>query len=269
MLLVQQNFDIIKVVNCKENQKPQIRKEHVNMAKLESLGATVGEQIIIKGKVAFSEIAKRVEGEKLARKIERQEKLGMNFPQRKPHYSLSLVDVQVDPAYVGSPLAKYYGEKVYKNKDGKFALTLETTSKFPPRIYHGQEDGTAVVLEELPAELAVGQEVSVLIKTYASKQYANMGSSFDAILLPAGEVQYYSNNASSEIEAFGLKPADNVGPVDAPETTAVDVNDNPFGSSEQAPAETAETKADPVEDVPADAKPEAPAGGVVTDNPFA
>lgn len=266
-MLVQQIFDIINVVKHKQKPKTQIREEHVNMAKLESLGATVGEQIIIKGKVAFSEIAQRVEGEKLARKIERQEKLGMNFPQRKPHYSLSLVDVQVDPAYAGTPLAKYYGEKVYQNKDGEYALTLETTSKFPPRIYHGQEDGTAVVLEELPAELAVGQEVSVLIKTYASKQYSNMGSSFDAILLPAGEVKYYSNNASSEIEAFGLKPAENAAPVDSPESTPVDENDNPFGGNEKS--ETAETKAEPVDNVPADAKPEAPAGGVVTDNPFA
>lgn len=239
------------------------------MAKLESLGATVGEQIIIKGKVAFSEIAQRVEGEKLARKIERQEKLGMKFPQRKPHYSLSLVDVKVDPAYTGTPLAKYYGEKVYQNKDGEYALTLETTSKFPPRIYHGQEDGTAVVLEELPAELAVGQEVSVLIKTYASKQYANMGSSFDAILLPAGEIKYYSNNASSEIEAFGLKPADNVKSVDTADSTPVESGGNPFGGNDAPATETAESKADPVEDVPADAKPEAPTGGVVSDNPFA
>ena len=242
------------------------------MAKLESLGATVGEQIIIKGKVSFSEIAQRVEGEKLERKIERQEKIGMKFPQRKPHYSLSLVDVEIDQAYAGTPLAKYYGEKVYQNKDGKFALTLETTSKFPPRIYHEQADGTAVVLEELPAELAVGQELSVLIKTYASKQFANMGSSFDAILLPAGEVKYYSNNAASEIEAFGLKAADNVGTTTTPETTAVDVANNPFGGAE-APAETpvAETveTPSPVEDVPADAKPDSPAGGVVTDNPFA
>ena len=237
------------------------------MAKLESLGATVGEQIIIKGKVSFSEIAQRVEGKKLERKIERQEKIGMKFPQRKPHYSLSLVDVEIDQAYAGTPLATYYGEKVYQNKDGQFALTLETTSKFPPRIYHEQADATAVVLEELPAELAVGQEVSVLIKTYASKQFANMGSSFDAILLPAGEVKYYSNNAASEIEAFGLKPAEGAGATDEPSTTPVNNADNPFGGNE-TPAETA-VEAPAATDVPEDAKPEAPAGGVVTDNPFA
>lgn len=237
------------------------------MAKLESLGATVGEQIIIKGKVSFSEIAQRVEGKRLESKIERQEKIGIKFPQRKPHYGLALVDVEIDQAYAGTPLAKYYGEKVYQNKEGKYALTLDTTSKFPPRIYHEQADGTAVVLEELPAELAVGQEVSVLIKTYASKQFANMGSSFDAILLPAGEVKYYSNNAASEIEAFGLKPAEGVGATDEPVTAPVNNADNPFGGSE-TPVETT-VEAPAATDVPADAKPEAPAGGVVTDNPFA
>lgn len=241
------------------------------MAKLEDLGAKVGDQIIIEGTVAFSEIATRVEGERLARKIERQEKQGFKYPETRPHYALSIVDVAIDPQSQGTPLAQYYGEQVYTNKDGKLALSLVTTSNFPPRIYHEQEDGTAVQIEELPAELAVGQKVKVLIQTFASKKFSNMGSSFNALLLPAGEVSYYTNNAASEIEAFGLKPAEA-----QPQATVkpdTDPADNPFGAS--APEQTEEPKqeeaaaSNPFANVPADAQPDEPAGGGIVDNPFA
>ena len=254
-----------------DKKQPIYGKEHANMAKLEDLGAKVGDQIIIEGTVAFSEVATRVEGDRLARKIERQEKQGFKYPETRPHYALSLVDVAIDPQSQGTPLAIYYGdERAYTNKDGKLAMTLETTSNFPPRIYHEQEDGTAVQIEELPAELAVGQKVKVLIQTFASKKFANMGSSFNALLLPAGEVKYYVNNASAEIEAFGLK-ASEAAPVAA---TKPDTNpaNNPFGAS--APEETAEepaeeTSSNPFANVPNDAKPEEPSGGSVVDNPFA
>lgn len=232
------------------------------MAKLEELGAQVGDQIILEGKVAFSEVAQRVEGERLERKIKRQESQGFKYPTTDPHYSLSLVDVGIGADFQGTPLAQYYGEKVYENKDGKLALTLETKSKFPPRFYHEQEDGTAVEIEELPAELGVGQEVKVLIKTFGSKKFSNMGSSFDAVLIAPGEINYYSNNAASEIEAFGLKPAEGAPKA---ETTSVSDGDNPFGASAN---DTEETEESAVADVPEDAKPDEPSGGAV-DNPFA
>lgn len=244
------------------------------MAKLEDLGTKVGDKIIVTGTVAFSELAERVEGDRLARKVERQEKQGFKFPQTRPHYALSLVDVGIAPESQGTPLATYYGEQVYVNKDGKHALSLETTSQFPPRFYHEQPDGTAVQIEELPAELGVGQEVKILIETFASKKFSNMGSAFNAVLLPAGDIKYYTNNASAEIEAFGLK-ASTAQPVATVKEEAPE--DNPFGASAEAVAPVAEepvaptpaAPTNPFGNVPEDAKPEAPSGGGTVDNPFA
>ena len=212
---------------------------------LEQLNVQAGDKLVIKGKVAFSEVAKRVEGEALARKIARQEQLGMKFPTTKPHYALSLVDVQIDPQYQGSALATFYGQQVYKNKKGQLAIGLESKSPFAPNVYHEQADGSALKIE-LPAEFAPGQEVSVLVEAFMPKQYNKLGSSFVAVMVPAGEIKYYSNAASSEIEAFGLKVSDQ------PVATVVE-------DSKPAPAEfggVAET-----------AQPEAQS--TVADNPFA
>lgn len=239
------------------------------MATLQEHGVKDGDQIVVIGEVAYSAVAERVEGERLKRSIEREERQGFNkYPQRNPHYSLALVNVQIDPSSQGKPLATYYGEKTYQNKDGLTALSLVSTSKFSPRFYHEQEDGGVVQLEKLPAELDKGQKVKVLISAFTSRQYNNLGSTFDSILLPAGDINYYQNNAKAEIEAFGFS-ADQLVQPDTPEPEVVteDVTNNPFGGSAGEPAQEPTA---PTDNVAADAQPDTPPtnpGRV--DNPFA
>lgn len=208
---------------------------------LEELNVKSGDKIIVRGKVSFSEIAERVEGEKLEKKIKKQESIGIKYPETKPHFALALVDVSVHEDYTGTPLATYIGQDVYQNKHQKAALNLVTKSPFAPNIYLKQADGSARKVE-LEAELAPDQEVEVLIEAYTPKNWNRMGASFNAVLLPTGEIKYYSNNASSEIEAFGLKPSVETAPAQA---TA------PVESAPVAPTENG---------VPADAVPNAFAG---------
>lgn len=239
----------------------------------EALGVKAGDEVIIRGTVAFSEIAEKVEGDRLAQKVERQKKMGMIYPTDKPHYSLSIVDVSVDPKYQGTPLAKFYGQEVYTNKDNQTAMTLESKSPFAPKIFHNQGDGKAVEITKLPAEFGQGQEVQLLVRAFASKKFANLGSAFEAILLPAGDIKYYTSGASSQIEAFGLE----LDGVEAPVAQVDDLSteDNPFGGSAE-PVETVETPTieavtpeEVISNVPVDAKPAAPATGGAVDNPFA
>lgn len=232
---------------------------------LEDLNVQARDKVIVRGKVAFSEIATRVEGERLAEKVKRQEAKGFKFPETKPHYALALVDVSVKDEFQGTPLATYIGQDVYKNKDNKHALQLVSKSPFAPSIYH-IVNGEAVKLDGLDAELAPGQEVEVLIEAYKPKQFNRLGSSFNAVMLAEGNIQYYGNNAVSEIEAFGVKPAASV--KDAPATPAQPAEQS-FAPESTATAETFGST------IPADALPEiaatneAPAstGGMV-DNPF-
>lgn len=237
---------------------------------LEQLGVKAGDRIIVKGKIAFSEIATRVEGKRLEDKVKRQKARGFMYPDDKPHYAISIVDVDILPEYKGTPLATYYGERTYPNKEGKYALSLTSTSPFPPRIFHNREDGKAVRIQELPAEFAVGQEVQVLIDAYQPKNFARLGSSFSALLLPAGDISYYTDTAASEIEAFGLELVGE----EKPEAVVSneDISDNPFGGGISEPETTPEPEGETeatINNVPEDAKPDtAPSGGVV-DNPFA
>lgn len=237
------------------------------MAKLEDFSVKNGEQVIIEGDVTFSEVANKVEGERLEAKIKRERERGSKFPTTTPHYSISLENIKLDDKYIGTPLAKFIGDKSYTNKDGNLAISLISKSKFPIELYHEQANGTVVKLDKLPAEIATGQKVKVLVRAYDT-DYANMGHGFNSILFPEGEINYYSKGAGSSIEAYGYKPEDvvdengNKGQKQEATASSEDVADNPFGG------ETAEQKEQPKDSVPEDAKPDAPSGGVV-DNPFA
>lgn len=230
----------------------------------EELGVQTGDQIIIKGVVTFSEVASRVEGKRLEEKVKRDESRGAKYPTKVPHYAITLEDVEVVDAYKGTPLAVFHGQDIYQNKAGKVALSLVTKSPFKPNVYHVQDDGKSVQIE-LESELGKGQHVELLIKAYGSKDFSNMGSSFNAIKLPTGDIKYYSSSSNSEIEAFGLEmaPVGVVAPVQSPYGGAAVATVEAPSSFVESPVATkvGNPSADPFVNT------QTPAGGI-TDNPF-
>jgi hypothetical protein len=82
--------------------------------KLEDLGVQAKETIKLKGTVTFAQIVNKVEGESLKKAQERAKARNGIIPE-KPYYTISIEDVSVD-GDKDSPFAKYYAERVYKNK---------------------------------------------------------------------------------------------------------------------------------------------------------
>lgn len=227
----------------------------------EEMGVKAGDKIIIKGIVTFSEVATRVEGQRLDDKIKREEGRGAKFPVTVPHYAIAIEDVEVGDEYKGTPLANYHGQEVYLNKAGKSAMGMVTKSPFKPNVYHIQADGKALQLE-LEAELGKGQPVELLVEAFGSKTYAKLGSSFSALKLPQGNIKMYSSSANSEIEAFGLEMVD-VAPVQSPYGGAAVATVEAPSSFVESPVATkvGNPSADPFVNT------QATAGGI-TDNPF-
>lgn len=217
----------------------------------EDLGVQLTDTIVLKGKVTYCRIARKIEGEELERQNKEKEAKGM-YPSTRPYYALTLEDVEIVRGQ-GTPLAQYHGQEVYTNKAGKNAISLTSIGTYPPTVMHkgvGQAEPQAITLEK---DLATGQEVEVLMNVFTSNQYKKLSSSFKAILLPEGEIRYYEGNANASVLAgFGLESAPAPAGVDlAPEipsapvapATPAPAESNPFASVE--PAAPAQTNVNP------------------------
>lgn len=167
----------------------------------EQLGVQKDEMIVIEGTVSYARVDKLVEGEALAAESKRRVGLGM-MAAEKPFRSISITEPRIVKGE-GTPLAAFHGQSVYEDKNGKKAMSLESKSQFAPKYGHIQNN----VLVEIPDPMknpAPGQKVLLFIQAYGSKQYTKIGSSFNAIVFPEGEIKFYEGgNGGNGLAGFG------------------------------------------------------------------
>lgn len=192
----------------------------------EQLGVKAGDQIIIKGRVAFARLDKPVSGQALKKENERRAKLGM-LPT-KEFRSLTIEDPTVVQGE-GTPLAAFYGQKVYQNTaNQKMTMAFESKSLYPPKYGH-KKDGVIVEMPDPERNPAPGQVVYIMINAYAPKGFSNLGSSFDAIVFEEGEIKFYEGN--NGLAGFGQAMNMAVAPLPA----AVGQNNPQMGSGGMNP----------------------------------
>lgn len=216
-------------------------KEQINMVKMtrEQLGVKAGDSIVVKAKVTFARMDKLVEGEALAAENKRREGLGM-IQSDKPFRSIAIEDPTIVQGQ-GSPLAQFHGQTAYTAKgSGKLSMSLESKSLFAPKYGHIQ-NGVIVEIADPQRNPSPGQEVFILIEAYGSKGYNKLGSSFNSIVFPEGEIQFYEGNAGGGLTGFGQ--ALNLPVQDLAPAAQVPVAANLFG---QGPAPTAPVYQEPV-----------------------
>ena len=159
---------------------------------------TPGQILIVEGKVYFSRITKRFDGEDLQRDMQSRKNAGLQ-PITDPYASLTLYDTVAQAT--GNQVADtYLYESIYQGKKGvpnQFVATSKSkknadgTYKNPlPRCYELQSDGT--FKEFVPrSEFAQDLKVRIVQRVYAAEP--NNGISFDAILVME-PVRYYERN---------------------------------------------------------------------------
>lgn len=169
----------------------------------EQLGVKLGDQIVIKGEMTFSRVFNRIEGEEFQKDVERRRAAG-RIPETGPYFTLSIKNPVITSG-ADTPLAKFHEQGFYSNKNtGELTLSLTSKSSMPVGAFQLQDDGTAIPIQ-LEGELAQGQEVYVLINTFKSKNYANLSSSFSALMFPVGPINYYKSGISQALAGFGVK----------------------------------------------------------------
>lgn len=215
--------------------------------KREALGVKPNDTIVISGTVVYARLLSKIEGAELEADTRNRKSRGQ-IPKERPYYTVTIEDVEVSNG-AGTPLANFHGQEVYTRKtNGKKAITLESQSAFPVKMFQQDATNPSQAHPLAPTqEFAPGQKISILVKAYNSKQYNVISSSPQAILVPAGNISYYSANGSAaDLAGFGLQltPASEVSsesmpplptqsvseaPAPAPETVA----ENPFGQADQ------------------------------------
>ena len=165
---------------------------------IKSNALTPGQILIVEGKVYFSRITKRLDGEDLQRDMQSRKNAGLQ-PITDPYASLTLYDTVAQAT--GNQVADtYLYESIYQGKKGvpnQFIATSKSkknadgTYKNPlPRCYELQPDGT--FKEFVPrSEFAQDLKVRIVQRVYAAEP--NNGISFDAILVME-PVRYYERN---------------------------------------------------------------------------
>jgi len=157
----------------------------------EQLGVKDGDTIVIQGKVSFARIDKLIEGDALAEENKRRQSTGRIVTG--PFRTITIEEPSVTQG-ANTPLAQYYAQRIYTAKaSGKPALTIESKSPFPPKYGHMQ-NGVLVEIEDPKRNPNTGQVVSLIIRAYKPKNFANIGSSFDAIIFPEGPIEFYEGS---------------------------------------------------------------------------
>lgn len=168
----------------------------------EQLGVQAGDSIVIKGTVSFARVDKLVEGEALAAENARRKNMNM-MAADKPFRSITIEDPTIVQGQ-GTPLAQFHGQNVYTSGAGKLSMSLESKSLYPPKFGHIQ-NGVLVEIADPQKNPAPGQEVFLMIEAYGSKSMSNakLGSSFNAIAYPEGEIKFYESTGGGGLTGFG------------------------------------------------------------------
>ncbi len=249
-----------------------------NPIKLNSIAPNT--TVMIRGKVSFSRIASLIQGDELTRDIQEQSKR-TQYPITSPYCKLSLCEARVvyqDQAAATDPSRKTAIEQWAENE---MYVSTKNPQKYPGMNYNavmtkrlpwlGVLDGTTVQQVTPEGELANGMDVTIVLRVYKSKNYANHGVSFDGIICNE-PVRYFQQ---VNLSAYGLtfKPEVRTVPADEADAASGDegYQSNPFSAAPaaetpaEAPAPAGQFPAAPAPAAPAPGAPvapAAPAGGI-------
>lgn len=171
----------------------------------EAMGVQAGDRIYVKGYVKFARLDKLVEGKELEKTNSFRRSRGAM--ETGPYRSIRIENPEVVFG-AGTPLANFHMQNnTWQDKDGTTLMELESKAPNPPNYGYFLDNGDIKQMVDPQKNPAVGQEVFIEIVAFKSKSYPNLGSSFNGIVFPNENIQYYQPNGGINgfAEAFGGK----------------------------------------------------------------
>lgn len=192
-----------------------------NQYQVNATQLTPNSTVLVKGKLTYSRLAKLVEGADLARVDQQRAANGMQ-PIGRPHTSVNLAEAEVlfvDPANP-TPEEIFVHERRFssaKHPEHGMSYGIDNKSTKLPLVGVKKADGTTdqIILE---GDLAAGLEVTLVLRVYKPKNYANCGLSLDLVQLHEAPRYYNAGINTGELAARGI--IFNTPPVQAPAAQA-------------------------------------------------
>lgn len=166
-----------------------------------------GQQILVRGEIAFSRLAAPIQGKALEDSIKREEAANAvrvaqggkrAYPTKVPHTRVNIVNAEVIPATPGALTTEeqYIDERLYlvgsgANAGKKAHSTINKGTKLPP-VFEKQADGT-YARKTLERDLATGVKVILVLNVFKPKsdEYDNRGVGLAQVLVEE-PFRYYS-----------------------------------------------------------------------------
>lgn len=173
-----------------------------------------GTTFMVRGKLSFSRITSRIEGEELTRRIDSARRNGL-IPIDKPHTTASITNARVVYQNVdaqGNPTTKldaeiYAEESLYqsrKNPQSGWCYNAYNKGSALPDVGILDKDGKTVNGIVPEHELANGLDVTLVMRVFKPKNQMNHGVSLIGIIVNE-PVRYYDGNAmANSLQEHGL-----------------------------------------------------------------
>lgn len=154
--------------------------------------------IYVKGKLAFSRLAKLIDGEELAASdaSRRQRKM---IPVGRPHTSVTLAHAEVLFANPNAPTLEeaFVAERRYTSQQADQGLCYSMDNKSPNLPIVGVQNAAGEVEQViLESDLAAGIEVTLVLRVYKPQGHLNCGLALDLVLLHE-PVRYYNSGINT------------------------------------------------------------------------
>ena len=171
---------------------------------------TEGTSVFIRGKLAFARLASLIEGAALAASDQRKVQSGMS-PVGKPHTTATIIEAEVQFADPANPTVEeqFVAERRYvskKNPDTGANYSIDSKGTNLPIIAIPSDKGDGTFDQDTSGqELAQGLDVTLVLRVYKPKNFANRGLSLDQVIV--NEVPRYYNAggvATGELAARGI-----------------------------------------------------------------
>lgn len=227
-----------------------------------------GTTFAVRGKLAYSRIASKIEGEELNRDIQRRKMKGW-IPIERPYTTITVNSAAViyKDANVKTPEEIYAEESFYTSQAQQaqgFSYTANNKGNNLPWVGQMRTDNSGQVDQIYPeGELASGLDVTLIMRVFQGKP--NKGVALNGIIVNE-PIRYFNNaQAGLGVESLGLtfNPTAAPAPTQAPAQPAAtpesapfapaqptanygDPNGNAFSANPQAPAQPVQPQTEPM-----------------------
>lgn len=207
------------------------------MAKITNAQLVPNKTVIVRGKITFSHVTRKIEGEELVRRNQ-----GNNYPETKPYTEIAICHAAVQPES-GDPNnltinEQYICQKCYLSKthpEREWCFSAKNKGNNLPSICQGEvgADGKIIAKQIIPTgELANDLDVTLVLRIFQGKP--NCGVSLDTVIVNE-PIKYYDGASQAAMAARGITFV----PDDAAKTAAQNNSYYPVPEAPQTPVQQA------------------------------